>query len=1149
MRRYWRVVLAISLLGSSSTAAAGQTDQIGVVIEELVVGSAPAWAGLRAGDVVLSWQRLPNPPANPEGKKGEISSVFDWAWFEVEQAPRGKIRLTIERSGQSMVFDGIEGQWDVKVRPRMATDVEASYVKGRQLLESEDPQGGVDWWQKISESAAGRSDWRTQCWINLRIGEVWSELRSWENAETAYRAAVDHAMDPKSKTSTLHTFGVYYYRQYELISSLEHSNLDNAMAMLAEEQRIWQANWGEGLGFARTLDGMGIVARLQTNLPQAEQYHQQALSIKEEHAPESFPVAYSLTRLGLVALTLDESDRSNYYSNRALAVHSAIAPESREMAYSLLMLGMAALKNSLLHEAHEYFGRVLEIRRSLVPGTISVAGALSNMGEIAMARGDLELAEDYYLQTLTDLHRLAPGTYLEGTVLVNLGDLNTARGDHESAKDLYLDALKIWDTSRPNSITYQDILTSLGNNALRRGDSDAAEVYAKRVLARVEEVTPDTLRVASALVTLGSIAFRRSDFVAADGYYMRALEIQERKVPESLHVAEGLFNLGLLAKRMGESENAEERLQHALRIRSKLAPRTTSEAAVLSELSDLYLRGQDPQKALVFANRAIDTLESQVSKLGGSSEARARFQAEHRKIYRQAGAINLALDLPAEAFGVLERSRARGFLEMLAERDLIFSLDLPEELETERRRVAADHNRALQQIEGLSPEEDAEKIETLLGSLRRFERERDEISAKIRRSSPRLAALHYPRALGLPEVQEMIDPGTLMLSFSVDQDQSILFAVTSEDFEAFALPTGEAKLRQDISHFRELIQQARPGSRVGSLRRRQLTDLAEGLFQSLVAPAAGLLATAQRIVIVPDGPLHLLPFGALIHQPTEGNAGVRDRRYLAEVKPLHSVLSATVYAELKRSRSRPNESRPLLAAFGDPYYPPKLVRGPEAVSDVRVRSAVTRGFFSWESLPFSRREVEQVTQLFPAEAARSYLGREATEERAKVAQARILHFAVHGYFDDRIPLNSALALTIPEELGENRDNGLLQAWEIFESVRLDADLVVLSACASGLGQELGGEGLIGLTRAFQYAGARTVAATLWNVDDQATAELMARFYRHLRAGKPKDEALQAAQIELIRGPIEVADEAGKKMEIDASAPYYWAAFQILGDWQ
>ncbi|MEM7351504.1 MAG: CHAT domain-containing protein, partial [Acidobacteriota bacterium] len=290
-------------------------------------------------------------------------------------------------------------------------------------------------------------------------------------------------------------------------------------------------------------------------------------------------------------------------------------------------------------------------------------------------------------------------------------------------------------------------------------------------------------------------------------------------------------------------------------------------------------------------------------------------------------------------------------------------------------------------------------------------------------------------------------------------------------------------------------------------------------------------------------------------------------QYLAEWKPLHSVLSATVYAELKAQRrgAAPSSEGSLvrIAAFGDPQYPSALADSDSAAAadplasgrietspDVRLRGGLERGLFDWQALPNSRWEVEEIARLFP-EGARVYLGAEATEERAKSVggEAQILHFATHGHVDDRLPLSSAVALTIPSDWTPGRDNGLLQVWEILERVRLDADLVVLSACATALGQARGGEGLVGLTRAFQYAGARSVAASLWNVADSTTAALMTRFYRHLQAGKTKDEALRQAQVDLIRGPIEVRSESGSRQAIDASAPYYWAAFQVFGDWR
>ena len=154
--------------------------------------------------------------------------------------------------------------------------------------------------------------------------------------------------------------------------------------------------------------------------------------------------------------------------------------------------------------------------------------------------------------------------------------------------------------------------------------------------------------------------------------------------------------------------------------------------------------------------------------------------------------------------------------------------------------------------------------------------------------------------------------------------------------------------------------------------------------------------------------------------------------------------------------------------------------------------------------------------------------------------------------NERFPLESAVALSInvgwdplDPDAGEN---GLLQAWEIFESLRIDADLVTLSACQTALGKEVAGEGIVGLTRAFQYAGARTVLASLWSVADESTAELMTRFYSGLKDGLPKDEALRQAQLGFINGPI-VIGEGESSGERDLSHPFYWAAFQLYGDWQ
>ena len=491
----------------------------------------------------------------------------------------------------------------------------------------------------------------------------------------------------------------------------------------------------------------------------------------------------------------------------------------------------------------------------------------------------------------------------------------------------------------------------------------------------------------------------------------------------------------------------------------------------------------------------------------------------------------------------------------------MFTADIPTELDRRRRRVASRFDRAQRHLAGLDPLADAEQLEALRDRLRRLRDEARDVEEEIRRTSPRLAALHYPRPLDLAAAREALDPGTLMLSYSVGEERSHLFAAAAgRPLTVHSLAVGAAGLKARVELYRQQIH-GRGWSRVAASRQRLGTEL----YRTLIGPVADRVRGSERLLIIPDGPLHLLPFAALVREVPAAGSGAPSWQYLVEWKPLHTVLSATVYAELRRRRRLPPRAPGAapavqLAAFGDPHYPATVASpqkvGTEApridgIADAAVRSVVERGLLDFAALPSSRREVERIGSFFPAERRLVYLGRDATEDRVKALgkDARIVHLAAHGFLDERLPLSSFLALTIPEGFPDDRDNGLLQAWEIFESVRLDADLVVLSACESAVGREQGGEGLISLSRAFQYAGARTVAATLWKVADRATAELMIRFYRHLRAGRSKDEALRAAQIDLIRGPIQVADGNGGEVELDASAPYYWAAVQLFGDWR
>lgn len=521
--------------------------------------------------------------------------------------------------------------------------------------------------------------------------------------------------------------------------------------------------------------------------------------------------------------------------------------------------------------------------------------------------------------------------------------------------------------------------------------------------------------------------------------------------------------------------------------------------------------------------RAVELVEEARRRFETLEEVRLLWSDYFGPYYKDCGGALSAMGRPGLAFQAIETGRARAFLNLLAERRLRLA-SLPPERAAENDRLDAEYDEAsaeldrLRAVQGAAEGRGQEGIRSLEGKLREILRrkERNVLSA-----AP-VGSIRYPAPLTLEETRSHLDPGTVLIFYSVGEAETLLFAIGAADFPspgwtAVSLPVGAAQLGRRVEAFRQALIGDRNDTAAQSRQGKALYDL-------LVRPAEPLLQEARRILVSPDGPLHTLPFAAL----------VRDGRYLIEWRPLHFALSASAYAEIRDGRPSPggDRSRMRLVAIGEPSDQQLSRKEAAAIPDRDRRRALRKGL---APLPSSRAEVEAIARLFPQ--ARLFLGREATEEQAKAAArgADLLHIAVHGLLDERAPMSSALVLSFPERPIPGEDNGLLEAWEVME-LPLEADLVVLSACNTALGREFGGEGLVGMTRAFQYAGARSVLATLWEVTDRSTPGFMVRFYEGLRAGMPKDEALRAAQLSQLG-------------EGRGSRPFYWAAFQLYGDWE
>jgi CHAT domain-containing protein/Tfp pilus assembly protein PilF len=1089
----------------------------GVVVEKVEPGGTADRAGIQAGDILLEWERAPDPPANPEGARGVFRSPFDLWQLEGGEGLKGPVQCMAQRGSDMLSVELVPGRWGLGVQPHLVAMERAALKQAKARVGAGDGDRGARW---LLYTTAGVRDRTATAWLAAQAAGMSRttqvELEAWQRAE-----------------KELHAYPASLAWVWELQGRIleTRGKLESAHSAYHRALVLRRGLGPEDLLVARSLNDIGVVVHDRGDLDIAEGYYLRALEIDERAAPGSLAAAPCLGNLGVLAKDRGYLGAAESYYLRALDIYEKLIPGGLEVASSLNNLGVVARVRGDLVKAERYYSRAQRIKETLAPGSLALASSLSNLAALVAMRGDLEAAEGLQNRALTIVEELAPESLWVAQSFQNLGALAWRRGDLEGAEEYQRRAVQIVERSAPESLDVAGSLSNLGNVALDRGDLETAERHHRRALEIREALAQRGVELASSLHNLGAVAETRGDLEAATGYYHRALEICRESAPESFEEAANLLNLGNVARERGQLAAAEAYHRRALAILDTLAPRSGDTARAAHELGKVLRRREKLAEALSIFARAVDGLEAQHTRLGGSEEVRAGFRATHIDFYRDYIDALLEAGHAQDAFHVLERSRARGLLEMLAERDLVFDVDLPEELERERRMANVQYERTQVQMQGLSSVNDAEKIEELSAKLRGLRRRQDEIKAEIRRHSPHLAALQYPEALNLEQAQEVLDQGIVLLSWSLGEEYSHLFVLGPGDrgLEVYTLDVGEEKIRRRVEVLRGMVQGGRDG-----MPETFVTQSAESLSSDLLSPAEDRIATAERLVIVPDGPLNVLPFAALI-DPGAGN------RRLVETKPISVVASVTVLDQLKRQR-RPRQTA-RLEAFGDPLYP-RLEEPTEPV----LASMVRRGTVL-RRLPATRAEVESLGALF-SEGASLWLGPEATEERATSVgkETSIVHFACHGIVDERFPLNSALALTIREEPEEGEANGLLQAWEIFERVRIDADLVTLSACETALGKEIAGEGIVGLTRAFQYAGARTVLASLWSVTDVSTAELMKRFYNNLKAGESKDVALQKAQLDFIRGPITIGTDEDA-VERDLSHPFYWAAFQLIGDWQ
>jgi len=806
--------------------------------------------------------------------------------------------------------------------------------------------------------------------------------------------------------------------------------------------------------------------------------------------------------------------------------------------------------------ALRYYGESLALARSSKDQYLE-ANILNNIGKIYNDLADWQRSIDYYDQALTLFQQIG-NQRLQGIALHNIGVAQIGLGLTDRALDTLQRSLALRRASGDKS-GEADTLTSIGYIYNSRGMPEKALEFFNQALPlrqtagdrRGEGVTLDHIGIAYA--SLGQLN-------KALEFHLQALD-RHRAAQSPRTEAVALGNIGHVYNLLGDFQKAIDHSGQALTIFRRIGDRQ-NEAKMLQDIAFAEQKSGKLTDALAHLDTALGLIEAVRSTAGAQQSRSSYFASEH-------GAYELYIDLlmqlhrqdptagyDAKAIQASERMRARSLMEMLTEAqvDIRQGTD-PALLDREQQLGQTLNAKAQRQIQLRASNGSQDEIAALDREINTLEVEYQQVQTSIRKQSPAYAALTQPQPLTLQQIQKELDANTLLLEYSLGNEHSYLWTVSRTGLNSYELP-GRQQIQQNARKVYELLT-ARGTERQGetdSQRKArlaaadaELASSAAALSAEVLKPAASELGT-KRLFIVADDALQYVPFAVLPVAGGKGTRTVSQSRALMldhDIVDLPSVSSLAVQRQgLAGRKPAPNE----IAVIADPVFSAdderlkpaapmdKTTFSPAASASRQLEYVSETGKAVIRRLPFTRQEADEILAVAPSASnlrAIDFQADRAAVTSGELSKFRYVHFATHGYLDSERPDLSAIVLSLVDKNGKPQD-GFLRAHDIY-NLKLSADLVVLSACQTGLGKDIKGEGLVGLTRGFMYAGARRVVVSLWNVNDKATAELMQRFYRGmLRENLPPAAALRKAQAELSR-------------DTQWHSPYYWAAFVLQGD--
>jgi CHAT domain-containing protein len=914
------------------------------------------------------------------------------------------------------------------------------------------------------------------------------------------------------------------------------------------------------------LSNLGFVHANTDNNERAEFYLQEALPLCQKLTSQSGELDHSLcmaqvqNNLGEVYYYRGDLTGAKLQFSRSLELFTK-SGDRRGEALVHLNLGYSYL-DAGAHNSQAHLAQALSLSLDVGDRRLEVLTNTAR-GLVFSFKGEKQNAFDAY-KTGLELARIIGDRQAEASILNSTGKAYEDLNEPQSALENYKQALKIFqgDLNRDaEAVTF----CYLGRATRSLGNEGQALDYYQQCLSMCRELKKQRIEN-FALTEIASMQARQGAHQAALAEFRKALRFS-RKQDDKRGQANLLNHIGDVYLSLGDWPKAASHYQKALDLNRK-ADDQWGVVSMLYKVARAQREAGNNAQALSLIEEAMRMSESLRFKISRQDLRSSFFASVHDQVELY---IQLLMQLhdedPAKgyaikAFEASEAARARTLLELLVTANIDLRKGLAPEL-LERERVVEESLASMAQSQVAMLRKGATDAE-----LKQTEEETSkltttyqEIQAEISQEGLRNATLAQSSALRLADIQqEVLDDDTLLLEYFLGEETSYLWAITSTSLHSYKLGSRKEleNLARDVYTFLSATDESASSAsavRSDSLD-QQYWQRASKMSDALLGKAASDLKGKKRLLVVADGALQYIPFDALPSpnsQPVDQAIDVNSAAPLLLDYEVVNVPSASTLATVKRRNNHSEISQQLLAVLADPVFEsddPRLQQNKKqkgtgqqpSIEGLLLRSAlksIVRGDNAHLSrLPFTLQEAEAIMTAAPQDAGTILTGFSANRNlvvNGGLREYRIIHFATHGVINCEHPELSGIVLSMLNERGEP-ENGFLQLHDIYR-LELSADLVVLSACRTGLGQEIRGEGLVGLTQGFFYRGANIVVSTLWTIDDRASAELMQHFYEAiLQEGVPSASALRSAKLKML---------TQKRWQ----SPYYWAAFVVQGDYQ